>query len=73
MTRFIQLHTSFDDATLNSLQRSYDDFCRDAGVRPKLPSEPLNQHAPEADHAQIRHPMDRGIAGSAVERSARRH
>ena len=35
MARFTQLHTVYNEATLNLLQRAYDDFRRDAGIEPR--------------------------------------
>ena len=45
MARFTQMHTVYDEATLNLLQRAYDDFCRDAGIEPR-PSDAAQRQPP---------------------------
>ena len=35
MSRFKQMHAVYDEVTPNLLQRSYDDFCRDASIGSK--------------------------------------
>jgi hypothetical protein len=34
MPRFMQIHSVYDKATLDLLQRAYSDFCRDGGIEP---------------------------------------
>ena len=48
MARFTQLHTVYNEATLNLLQRAYDDFRRDAGIEPR-PSDTAQHQTPPWD------------------------
>jgi len=41
VSRFNQLRAVYDEAALNLLQRSYDDFCRDASIGSKPRDLPL--------------------------------
>lgn len=51
MARFPQMHPVSDEATLNLLQRAYDDFCRDAG-EPR-PSDAA-RHQPALRYGRLR-------------------
>jgi hypothetical protein len=52
MARFTQMHTVYDEVTLNLLQRAYEDFCRDAGIEPR-PSDAA-QHQPALGYGRWR-------------------
>lgn len=52
MTRFTQMHASFDEATLDSLQRAYDDFCRDTGMKHRPSNAAQDHHASGGTRAQ---------------------
>ena len=52
MARFPQMHPVADEATLNLLQRAYDDFCRDAGIEPR-PSDAA-QYQPVLRYGRLR-------------------
>ena len=53
MARFTQLHTVYNEATLNLLQRAYDDFRRDAGIEPR-PSDTAQHQNPTLGYERLR-------------------
>lgn len=51
MPRFTQMHAVNEEATLNLLQRAFNDFCRDAAIelRPSGRGKPRTSSSPMAN------------------------